>query len=214
MDACTKSVNAAMKATDSGGFRGYAARFLNIDRQGDIILPGAFAKALPAFLDDGGMVLADHENKTSAVIGTLVDAVEDRNGLLVDVQFSATKAGQDARQKLIEKSVRKMSISFYGKSERYSESQIKKLWETYGHKPTEAQKRMAAKGANVITDAAEILEVSIVPIPANTEAAILSVKHFDTDSIVEESTPAAVKPPVDLSALVKRAELADRLLSR
>jgi len=34
----------------AGEFEGYAAGILNIDRSGDLILPGAFADTLPAFL--------------------------------------------------------------------------------------------------------------------------------------------------------------------
>jgi phage head maturation protease len=55
MDKFEKATPASVKASDTGGFRGYAARFLNIDRQGDIILPGAFTKAVAEFMSDGGL---------------------------------------------------------------------------------------------------------------------------------------------------------------
>ena len=67
MDKYQKDINSGVQMTDTGSFRGYAARFLNIDRQGDIILPGAFTKAVEDFVNDGGLVLADHQNKTSSV---------------------------------------------------------------------------------------------------------------------------------------------------
>jgi HK97 family phage prohead protease len=206
-----KSVSGAIAATDTGGFRGYAARFLNIDRQGDIILPGAFAKALPAFMDDGGLVLADHSNTTGAVIGTLIDAAEDNNGLIVDVQFSATKSGQEVRQLMAERALRKMSISFFGKSMNYNQKQIEEVWSTYGYKPSDMQRKNAARGAKVITDVSEILEVSVVPIPANADASILAVKSFDEPV---ESPNVAVYPQIDLRSLLERSNLADRVLSR
>jgi HK97 family phage prohead protease len=206
-----KSVSGAIAATDTGGFRGYAARFLNIDRQGDIILPGAFAKALPAFMDDGGLVLADHSNTTGAVIGTLIDAAEDNNGLIVDVQFSATKSGQEVRQLMAERALRKMSISFFGKSMNYNQKQIEEVWNTYGYKPSDMQRKNAARGAKVITDVSEILEVSVVPIPANADASILAVKSFDEPV---ESPNVAVCPRIDLRSLLERSNLADRVLSR
>ena len=214
MQQFAKAVPVDAMSTETGGLRGYAARFLNIDRQGDMILPGAFSKALPEFLDSGGLVLADHQNQTGAVIGTLIDAAEDRSGLMVDVQFSATKAGQEVRQLMAEKALRKMSISFYGKSKPYTEKQIQEVWSTFGVMPTEKQKAMARRGAKVITDVSEILEVSVVPIPANPEASILAVKSFDEPDIETPSEAVVVAPQVDLKALIARAQLADRVLSR
>ena len=214
MQTYSKSVPAGMTPTDTGGFRGYAARFLNIDRQGDMIIPGAFAKSLPEFLDSGGLVLADHMNQTGAVIGTLIDAMEDRTGLVVDVQFSATKAGQEVRQLMDEKALRKMSIQFYGKPKPYTEKEIHAVWDTFGVQPTEKQKAMAKRGAKVITEVSEILEVSVVPIPANPEANILAVKSFDEPETETPSEAVIVAPQVDLSALIIRAQLADRVLRR
>lgn len=205
MEKHEKQVQSSAKMTDTGGFRGYAAKFLNIDRQGDIIVPGAFAKALPQFVDDGGLVLADHANKTGSVIGTLTNAQEDRHGLMVDVQFSATKSGQEIRQLMTEKAVRKMSISFFAKGTRYSEKQINELWATFGHTPTPAQKKAAAKGANVITEVSEILEVSVVPIPANPGAEILAVKSADETTVPDSS------PSFDMAELFRRAALVDRI---
>lgn len=214
MQTYSKSVPVGMTPTETGGFRGYAARFLNIDRQGDMILPGAFAKSLPEFLDSGGLVLADHMNQTGAVIGTLIDATEDRSGLVVDVQFSATKAGQEVRQLMAEKALRKMSISFYGKSKPYTEKEVHAVWATFGVQPTEKQKAMAKRGAKVITDVSEILEVSVVPIPANPDANILAVKSFDEPETETPSEAVVVASQVDLIALFNRAQLADRVLSR
>lgn len=214
MNQFEKSVPVEFASTETGGFRGYAARFLNIDRQGDMILPGAFSKALPEFLDAGGLVLADHMNKTGSVIGTLIDATEDRNGLMVDVQFSATSAGQEVRRLMTEKALRKMSIGFYGRSKPYTEKQIQEVWATFGMQPSERQKAMAKRGAKVITDVSEILEVSVVPIPANPEASILAVKSFDEPDIETPSEAVAVAPQIDLKALIARAQLADKVRYR
>lgn len=216
MQKFIKQVSASAELTDTGGFRGYAARFLNIDRQNDMILPGAFTKALPEFVDSGGLVLADHKNQTGAIIGTLIDAREDVNGLMVDVQFSATKTGQEVRQLMNEGALRKMSIGFYGKSRPYTEKELQALWASYGMMPNERQKAMAKRGAKVITDVSEILEVSVVPIPANPDATILAVKSIDEHGQIEEtpSKAVAVAPRVDLKALIARAQLADKVLSR
>lgn len=200
--------------TDTGSFRGYAARFLNLDRQNDIILPGAFAKSLPAYLDEGGIVLADHENKTSSVIGRLVDATEDRDGLLVEARFSATKAAQDIRRMIVEKTLRKMSIAFYpevSKVVRYTEKQVRDVWKSYGYEPTPRENELlrSKRGANVISDVSEILEVTVTPIPANSKADILSVKSQDSET---PETPVSVAPSIDLAALVARIKIADRIM--
>lgn len=209
MDKFEKATPASVKASDTGGFRGYAARFLNIDRQGDIIMPGAFAKAVAEFMSDGGLVLADHVNKTSNVIGTLLEAQEDKTGLIVDVAFSATTAGQDARQLLREKAVKKMSIAFLAKKpERYTEKQVLELWSKYNFKPTQAQLKLAKGGANVISEVAEILEVSIVAIPANPEASIITVKSSD----LNETPLSGETPQPDLAALFERAKAVDWIL--
>ena len=206
MDKYQKDINSGVQMTDTGSFRGYAARFLNIDRQGDIILPGAFTKAVEDFVNDGGLVLADHQNKTSSVVGTIRNATEDRSGLLVDVACSATKSGQEIRQLMRENAVRKMSIRFIAKRpEKYTEKQVIDLWQKYNYTPSAEQRQMAKGGANIIKDVAEIYEVSVVPIPANKEASILAVKGAD-------NSPIGGLQQSEIQALFERAKAADSIL--
>ena len=205
MQRIEKAIESSVTA-DSGGFTGYASRFLNIDRQGDMILPGAYAKALPEFLDDGGVILADHVNKTMAVAAILRDASEDKSGLLVSGGFSATETGQRLRQLLKEKAVNKMSISFMAASKKVKEADIHAIWRRHGYQPSSGQMQLSKSGANLISDVNEILEVSFVPIPANREAGIVSVKSYS-------ETPAAVVDASILSKLFRQAELADSILT-
>ena len=202
MQRIEKAIDSSVTA-DSGGFTGYASRFLNIDRQGDMILPGAYAKALPEFLDDGGVILADHVNKTMAVAATLRDASEDKSGLLISGGFSATETGQRLRQLLKEKAVNKMSISFMAASKKVKESDIHAIWKRYGYQPSSGQMQLSKSGANLISDVNEILEVSFVPIPANREAGIISVKSHD-------GTPAAVEV-VERARFVELVQRASRV---
>ena len=198
--------NPGIQMTDTGSFTGYAARFLNIDRQGDIIAPGAFSKAINEFMNAGGMVLADHQNKTSSVVGTLRSAQEDSRGLLVNVGFSATQTGQQIRQLMREKALNYMSIGFIARpGVKISEKQVNELWQKYGYQPSAEQKQLAKSGANLIKDVAEIFEVSVVPIPANKDAAIISVKGANHSTSVEHPKP-------DLLALFERARACDALL--
>lgn len=214
MNTLTKSAEAFIKASDTGGFSAYASRFLNIDRQGDLILPGAYSKALPEFLDDGGLILADHINSTKAVAATMRDAREDKNGLLVDGQFSATETGQRIRQQLKERSLRKMSISFMASSKKAKEADVHRIWSQYGYTPSAAQIKLAKGGANIISDVHEILEVSFVAIPANKGAEVISVKSIDFE--VDDNTPdsTVVTPQLNLAELFGRAKLADKVLGR
>lgn len=204
-----KAVSTEIQATETGGFRGYASKFLNIDRQGDMIIPGAFSKALPEFIDAGGLVLADHENKTGAVIGTLIDAREDMNGLMVDVQFSATDIGQRIRRLIMEKALNKMSIQFSGYVKQASGKDIEAIWKSYGYQPSEYQRKLAKQGAKVVTGVEEIREVSVVPIPANPEATILAVKSF-----FDGQDGESAKTVEQLQAIVKRAAIVDVILGR
>ena len=206
METLVKSVEADI-SDNTGGFSAYASRFLNIDRQGDMILPGAYNKSLPEFLDDGGVIVADHVNKTMSVAATLTDAREDRNGLLVQGQFSATETGQRIRQLLKEKAVNKMSISFTAASRKIKEADILELWNRYNYTPSATQRKLAKSGANLISEVNEIFEISFVPIPANRDASVISVKAFDTPSEV-------VTPQIDLCKLFERAKLADKILGR
>jgi len=205
MDLMTKAIESDLLESDSGGFVGYASRFLNIDRQGDMILPGAYNKALPEFLDDGGVILADHINKTMSVAATMRDAREDRNGLLVDGSFSATETGQRIRQLLKEKAVNKMSISFRAASRKIKEADVLEIWNRYNYNPSATQKQLAKSGASLISEVNEILEVSFVPIPANKDAGIISVKSLET--------PTPVVDADRLLELFQRAELADSILT-
>lgn len=209
-----KAVSASITDTDTGGFRAYPAKFFNIDRQQHFIIPGTFTKAIMDFMDDGGMVLRDHENKTTSVIGTLLDGGEDNLGLVTNVQFSATKAGQETRKLILEKAVRKMSIDFIGTGTKMNESQIKKVWEQFGYIPNAEQSRRAKAGALAITKAHEIREISVVAVPANSEADIIAVKSFNGLDEFNDTPIEAVLPRIDLLAVMRRAGRADRILGR
>ena len=92
--------------------------------------------------------------------------------------------------------------------ERLSKKQVSELWDRYGYKPNATQIRLAEKGANLIKEVSEIIEVSVVPIPANSDASIISVK-----SLSEDETPTPVVDAKHLAKLFRQAELADSILT-
>ncbi len=78
-------------AGDPGSFEGYGAVYGNVDRDNEIIAPGAFAESLPAFIRDG--FIADAHNWEKG-IATITDAIEDGYGLLIKCLFQVTRTAR------------------------------------------------------------------------------------------------------------------------
>jgi HK97 family phage prohead protease len=90
-----KSFDLAFKSLDdAGGFSAYFAVFGNVDRQGDVIEPGAFSN-IDEFTNDGWIALS-HDAKALAVAYP-VKAVQDETGLLVTGVFHSTAEAQACR---------------------------------------------------------------------------------------------------------------------
>lgn len=137
----------------AGTFEGIAAVFTNVDRQNDVIVPGAFTATLADFASRG--FLANGHNWAEP-IGTIDEARETSEGLYVRGEFHSTPAAQLCRTVIRERLARgkqvAMSVGF--------------------------ETRMAdldTKGVRYIKDL-ELYEVSIVTVPANPLARVASVK--------------------------------------
>jgi len=76
---------------------GYAAVFNKADRVKDIILPGAFKEATPAFLKDG-VVLARHGRDNSQPIGWIEKLDEDGYGWKYLFAYHSTELAQQERK--------------------------------------------------------------------------------------------------------------------
>src|SRR5262245_25121529 len=85
---------------DGGELLGYASVFGNVDRTGERVLPGAFSKSLPAFIQQGYLGL-NHD--PHAPIGWIRDAAEDRHGLLVAARWHGDALAQTVRQRTRER---------------------------------------------------------------------------------------------------------------
>lgn len=103
----------SMKADDggqfAGEFSGYAAGIHNIDRTGDMILPGAFADGLAEFIADG-VVCWQHDWMTP--IGAPTAASEDEYGLFTSARISRTQQGLDAMTLIRDRVIKKLSIGY------------------------------------------------------------------------------------------------------
>lgn len=78
----------------SGGFHAYATVFRELDDVGDIIMPGAYQKTIPQFLDRG-FIAKGHDWNTR--IGMPTNAGEDETGFWIDAAYHSTSVAQDER---------------------------------------------------------------------------------------------------------------------
>lgn len=153
-------------AGDPGGFEGYGAVYGNIDRDNEIIAPGAFAESLPAFIRDGFIACA-HEWDEG--VATVEAAYEDDYGLYIKCLFHGDAESQGSRIKTMERIER-------GKSVGLSVGFMPETW-AYDEET----------GVRTITKAT-LYEVSIVTVPCNPLAQVVSAKSGTLGTI-----PATVR---------------------
>lgn len=135
----------------------YGAVFNNVDHDYDVIVPGAFTNTIPR-IKSGRVPLYDgHGRKVSDVIGHLFDAEEDDFGLLCMARISEAPSAQDAKQKILDGSVSAFSIGYDSIVEQYERREEYPI-------PIRVLKEV------------RVWEISAVPIPANDEARLVSIK--------------------------------------
>lgn len=162
----------------NGGFKGYASAFGVKDSYGESTTKGCFLKYLSAFINDGWIAVG--HNWRDMGCGYIKNAYEDSYGLMIEVEFHSDADSQAIRTKVNErieakKSV-KLSIGYFLRAFEVME---------------QADKTMLINLTEV-----ELKEVSIVNVPANTAADVLSAKSFDQQMSFEEHAElvkAAVK---------------------
>lgn len=173
----TKSfkVKAEESESSTGVFTGYASVFGNVDSYGDVIVQGAFADTLkewegrkiPVFY---GHDLTDPMNN----IGYVESAEEDDTGLLVRcvVDTEGPGNGPVVYKLLKEGRIDRMSFGFYVNDADH-------------------------KDGKTYIKSVSLLEVSVVPAPANPEAAITDVKSKkETDKMTPEEIAELVVKPI------------------
>lgn len=162
MNIKTKSFKVKAEESEdkgSGYFVGYASVFGNVDSYGDVMVQGAFADTLkewegrkiPVFY---GHDLTDPMNN----IGYVESAEEDDTGLLVKcaVDTEGPGNGPVVYKLLKEGRIDRMSFGFYVNDADH-------------------------KDGKTYIKSVSLLEVSVVPAPANPEAAINEVKSSKKD---------------------------------
>jgi HK97 family phage prohead protease len=160
----TKTIDVDVKAVDEGAegtFTAYASVFGNIDSYGDMVLQGAFEESLAEYAAAGAPIPLYWRHRMDDPFMNLGEAggVQDEHGLLVTCQLDLeTAAGKQVHKLLKAKRVRQMSFAY---------DVLEGAW--VDRKPEEG-------GSYYELRKLRLHEVSIVPIGANQETEILTVK--------------------------------------
>jgi len=151
-----------MESAEHGSFTGYASTFENWDSVGERPVKGAFVKGLQEFLQDGFIAIGHDWYKLPIAMPTA--AVEDEKGLLLSADFHSTAQAQDARKVMVERAAK-------GKSNKLS----------IGYQVL--KDRLVAQGRELLE--IMLFEVSLVTIPANSQAGVSGVKGLTLDNHTE-----------------------------
>lgn len=136
-------------------FEGYGAVFGNVDAYGDVIAPGAFAKSLKSSATP--LMFLNHD-LFSLPIGKWTALEEDDFGLKASGEFIDTQVGRDTYLASKAGAISGLSIG-------YIPTEV-----TYGKVGTDEPARTIK--------ALDLIEISVVTIPANSKARILDVKSM------------------------------------
>lgn len=146
------------KATEENNIvEGYASVFGVLDSQDDIVMPGAFRKTIQERVPRGLVkFLSGHDWSVLGTLGTVVRANEDNHGLMFHSELSNAPSAQDARIKMIEGHINRLSIGYGAIRERWERNEDDVMIR--------------------YLDEIKLWEVSAVPFAANEEARITLVK--------------------------------------
>ena len=143
-----------VRSMPQGLIEGYASVFGGIDSQGDTVLPGAYAASLARHKSAGGAPLMLWAHNQAAPVGRWLDLREDARGLRVEGRINLkTRAGNDAFEHLSAGDLNGLSIG-------------------YDIPPGGAK---FVGGVNQLRQL-DLAEVSLVSLPSDVGARVLSVK--------------------------------------
>ena len=155
-----KSLNFEIKAdevTDEGSFTAYASVFGNVDKVNDVVVKGAFSNSLAI----GKKVRMLYQHDPSKVIGVWDSIEEDDHGLKVKGRFADTELGKEVRSLVLMGAIDSLSIGYRTKDYAYDANGVRLLKEV------------------------DLVEISIVTIPANEAATIIDAKSEAENEITE-----------------------------
>jgi HK97 family phage prohead protease len=155
---------------DTGSIAGYASVYNEVDTYGDTIVPGAYRDTISKFLSDG-FIAWGHD--TLAPVAYPTAAREDDRGLWIEARFHGTAEAQAARQIMQERAAAGkrsgLSIGYYTRRAEMTSDGIRRLLDI------------------------DLVEVSLVMVPADDHARVALVKAADTEPVPPcDCDPAAV----------------------
>ncbi|RLC69268.1 MAG: HK97 family phage prohead protease [Chloroflexi bacterium] len=143
-------------------FKGYASTFGNIDKANDVVVKGAFVNSINIHKsrNEDFPALWQHDTHTPIGVLPVVDMFEDSKGLFVHgiLPLEDTFVSGRVKPQMKVGSVRKMSIGF-------------NIVEATDEKDSETNMWIR------FIKEADLMEISLVTFPCNTEADITEVKH-------------------------------------
>src|SRR6516165_1980322 len=145
---------------DDGTFDMYACVYGNIDRQGDLIEKGAVTN-VDQFVQTGWIALNHHQQ--ALPIGSIDSAVQDERGLRVTGTFHSTPKAQEVRTVVKERLGRGKTVST-----------------SIGYQvPVDGERYEKVDGRTIRRiNKLAIFEASVVNLPANPEAEVVSAKSL------------------------------------
>jgi HK97 family phage major capsid protein len=168
----------------SGGedatFTGLASTFGGIDRHGDTIAPGAYARTLAEHKAAGTMPALLWSHDPSEPIG-VIDALEESPaGLTIKGRLADTVRGRDARTLAKMGAIGGLSIGF------------------------RTRKASTGPNATCVLEDIELIEISMVASPADPRARLASVKAADAAERSVDMTTQTTGAAPDLAAIETR----------
>jgi HK97 family phage prohead protease len=149
-------------ASDSGLVEGYASTYGNLDLVGDIVAAGAFRRTMEQHRAAHTMPKMLWGHDPASPVGVWLDARDDAKGLLVTGRLTlGTQRGAEARA-LAKDGALALSI---------------------GYRP----KKIGRRGDARVIEEAELLEVSLVGMPANPQATITSIKSLSDVASIQDA---------------------------
>lgn len=159
---------------DGGTFAGYTAVYNSVDRGGDIILPGAFTKSLESKRASGSTVKMLWQHDPSKVIGVWDSFSDDGKGLFGNGRLiKEVQQAREAHALMAAKAMDGLSIGY-----------IVKDYDMQEHE----------RGMVRVLKELDLMEVSVVTFPMNTEAMVTDVKQLQSISDVERILKTAGVP--------------------
>lgn len=149
---------------EQGNLEGYASKYGNIDSYGDIVIAGAFTKSLEQHKQAGGLPKMFWQHNQDAPIGRWLEFEERSDGLFMRGKLNLeTQRGREAYSDIKFGSIDGLSIGYYTKQSTYDpQNDVRYLKEV------------------------DLVEVSVVSIPANPISTVTGVKAGSRNSAADK----------------------------